>query len=59
MITNADPLTAEPGGYLQWDEMDFNTFFPTVVNPSASKVAADEFMAKWRSECVKANILFE
>ena len=49
----------EPGGYLQWDEMDLTTFLPGVVNPSASKTALDEFMAKWRSECAKSGIIYK
>ena len=52
-------VAIEPGGYLQWDEMDLTTFHPGVVKASASKVAADELMEKWRSECAKSGIMYE
>lgn len=52
-------VATEPDGYLQWDEMDLTTFLPGVVNPSASKAAADEFMSKWRSECAQSGIIYK
>ena len=58
-ILSPNPMTIEPGGYLHWDEMDFNTFYPSVVGPIATKTAADDFMSKWRSELSKSSVLFE
>ena len=52
-------VTIEPGGYLQWDEMDLTTFRPGVVKASASKTAADKLMDKWRSECAKSGIIYK
>ena len=54
-----DRLVTEPGGYLQWDEVDIGTFIASAINPSASKAAATEFVAKWKSECAKLGIVFE
>ena len=52
-------IIIEPGGYLQWNEVDLGTFFAITVNPSASKAAATELVAKWKSECAKSGIVFE
>lgn len=50
---------SEPGGYLQWDEVNLGTFFASTVNPSASKAAATELVAKWKSECANSGIVFD
>ena len=49
----------EPGGYLQWDEIDLGTWFASAVNPSASKAAATELVARWKSQSAKCGIVFE
>ena len=46
-----------PGGYLQWDEVDLGTFFPNAIIPTALKVAANDFVTKWRSEYTRSGIL--
>ena len=55
----SDVVTIEPGGYLQWDEMDLTTFRPGVVKASASKVAADELMDEWKYECAKCGVIYK
>ena len=55
----ADRVVIEPGGYLQWGEIDLGTFSASAVNPSVSKAAATELVAKWKSECAKSGIVFE
>jgi len=55
----ADWAALEPGGYLQWDEMDFNTLYPSAANPSAPTPAAEKFVGVWKHELLKSDITFE
>ncbi|KAL9117422.1 MAG: hypothetical protein Q9187_006041 [Circinaria calcarea] len=50
---------AEPGGILQWDELDTASFNSHAPNASISKRSADELLDLWQGMCVKSGLKFD
>ena len=51
--------TSEPGGYLQWDEMDSASFSAHSPNERAPKVNMELVIDIFQEMCKKSDLAFE
>jgi len=51
-------LATEPGGYIQWDELDCATFHAHAPNTSVSTESSSELLARWQAFCAKSGLDF-
>ena len=51
-------MISEPGGYIQWDELDCATFHAHAPNASISTQSSSELLARWGAFSAKSGLDF-